>query len=293
MQSNTSEVYHTLGDLGPVSPTTQSIATISQCKHTHVETNEAAGSTSAAQPEGDELSKFNIDDNDFNAHQDHDEHSKDYPQQNGGYMCPKGSLITKGYGHTQLHDWRCHSKQLTAIPPHLKVQFWLQSNYDAWLNSATVLCIKQGTAPYLEEEDGTCVTNATLKSIHHRCCAAWAKLVVKKLALPTWTRLCASGQTLMQSVMEMEFPKHHLDQDGSWKNPDKTAAKHKAMGDNNNNSMHSDTKPNQAPVFKSKGKKHECIDDSLDSELTDKCQKVSSPINISNLDPWQQFWQSE
>ncbi|KAG1733310.1 hypothetical protein EDB19DRAFT_1831025 [Suillus lakei] len=214
----------------------------------------------------------------------HTPHSKDYPQQNGGYMCPKGSLITKGYGHTQLHDWRCHSKQLTAIPPHLKVQFWLQSNYDAWLNSATVLCIKQGTAPYLEEEDGTCVTNATLKSIHHRCCAAWAKLVVKKLALPTWTRLCASGQTLMQSVMEMEFPKHHLDQDGSWKNPDKTAAKHKAMGDNNNNSMHSDTKPNQAPVFKSKGKKHECIDDSLDSELTDKCQKVSSPINISNLD---------
>ncbi|KAG1808274.1 uncharacterized protein BJ212DRAFT_1485210 [Suillus subaureus] len=128
-----------------------------------------------------------------------------------------------------------------------------------------VLHIKQGTAPYLEEEDGTCITNATLKSIHCRCHAAWAELV-EKLVPPTWVRLCTSGQTLMWSIMETEFPllwldmdgwkltllcttdypnwqKCHLDQDGSWKNPDKTATKHKAMGNNNNNSMHSDAKP--------------------------------------------------
>ncbi|KIK39197.1 hypothetical protein CY34DRAFT_14547 [Suillus luteus UH-Slu-Lm8-n1] len=71
--SKTSEAHHPLGDLGPVSPTMQSIATTSQRKRAHVETNEAAGSTSAAQPEGDELGEFNIDNNDYNAHQDQDE----------------------------------------------------------------------------------------------------------------------------------------------------------------------------------------------------------------------------
>ncbi|KAG2741859.1 hypothetical protein P692DRAFT_20879759 [Suillus brevipes Sb2] len=146
----------------------------------------------------------------------------------------------------------------------LPVQFWLRSNYDTWLDSAIVSCIKRGTAPYLEEEDGTCITNVTLKSIRHRCHAAWAELVVKKLVLPTWARLCASGQTMMQSVMETEFPvfrldmdgwkltllcttdypnwrKCHLDQDGSWKNPDKTAAKHKAMGDDNEQFLRAQT----------------------------------------------------
>lgn len=203
---------------------------------------------------------------------------------------------------------------------HPKVQFWLQSDYNTWLNSATVSHIKRGTAPYLEEEDGTCITNVTLKSICRRCRTAWADLVVKKLAPPTWARLCASGQTMMWSIMETEFPvlwldmdgwkltllcttdypnwwKCHLDQDGSWKNPDKTAAKHEAMGDDDDDSMHSDAKPNRAPVFKSKGKKCERMDDSLDLELADKRQKgtyyyhrythltpciVSSPINISN-----------
>ncbi|KAG2755105.1 hypothetical protein P692DRAFT_20815725 [Suillus brevipes Sb2] len=187
---------------------------------------------------------------------------------------------------------------------HPKVQFWLRSDYDTWLDSATVSRIKRGTAPYLEEEDGTCITNATLKSIRRRCRAAWAELVVKKLAPPTWARLCASGQTMMRSIMEMEFPvfrldtdgwkltllcttdypnwrKRHLDRDGRWKNPDKTAAKHEAMGDDDDDSMHSlaDTKPipSRATV-KSNGKKRECtMDDSLDSEPADnlKRQKVS------------------
>ncbi|KAG1808275.1 uncharacterized protein BJ212DRAFT_1485211 [Suillus subaureus] len=59
------------------------------------------------------------------------------------------------------------------------------------------------------------------------------------------------------------------------------------------------TKPNRAPVFKSKGKKCEHMDDSLDLELADKHHKgmyyyhhythltlciVSSPINISDSD---------
>ncbi|KAG0692740.1 hypothetical protein DFH29DRAFT_882114, partial [Suillus ampliporus] len=182
----------------------------------------------------------------------------------------------------------------------------------------TVSCTKRGTTPYLEEEDGTHITNATLKSIRCRCRAAWAELVVKKLAPPTWARLCASGQTLMQNVMEKEFPlfwldadgwkltllcttdypnwwKCHLDQDGSWKNPDKTAAKHEAMGDDDGDGMHSDTKPIRAPVFKSNGEKRERTDDSVALELTDKRQKVSlapslpehdpgSPVNISDSD---------
>jgi hypothetical protein len=154
--------------------------------------------------------------------------------------------------------------------------------------------MKRGTAPYLGEEDGAHVTNATLKSIRRRCRAAWAELVVKKLAPPTWARLCASGQTLMQHVMEKEFPlfrfdadgwkltllcttdypnwrKRHLDHDGNWKNPDKNAAKREAMGDEgDDDDMQSDTKS----IVK-KGKKRERTDDSESEviEVSDKRQK--------------------
>ncbi|KAG2741863.1 hypothetical protein P692DRAFT_20879763 [Suillus brevipes Sb2] len=103
MQSEKSEV-HPLGDPGPVSPTMQSIATTGdrrraahrelvkqgtldeenartgRHKHARVETNEAAGSTNAAQPQGDELGKFNIDNDDYNAHQDQDESEPPVPQ---------------------------------------------------------------------------------------------------------------------------------------------------------------------------------------------------------------------
>jgi hypothetical protein len=177
---------------------------------------------------------------------------------------------------------------------HPKVHFWRRSDYDTWLDSATVARMKRGTAPYLEEEDGTHVTNATLKSIRRRCRAAWAELVVKKLAPPTWARLCASGQTLMQHVMEKEFPlfrfdadgwkltllcttdypnwrKRHLDHDGNWKNPDKNAAKREAMGDEgDDDDMQSDSKS----IVK-KGKKRERTDDSESEviEVSDKRQK--------------------
>lgn len=52
-----------------------------------------------------------------------------------------------------------------------------------------------------------------------------------------WVLLCTTDYP--------NWRKLHLDQDGSWKNPDKTAAKREVMGDDDNNNMHSlaDTKP--------------------------------------------------
>ncbi|KAG1759428.1 hypothetical protein EDD22DRAFT_849240 [Suillus occidentalis] len=101
--NNTSKVHHTLGVSGPVGPTMQSMATVSdrcraahhklvkqgalhednrtgQHKRTHVEKNEAAGSTSATWPEGDELGENNINDDDFNGHQDCDKPKLPMPQ---------------------------------------------------------------------------------------------------------------------------------------------------------------------------------------------------------------------
>jgi hypothetical protein len=94
--------------------------------------------------------------------------------------------------------------------------------------------------------------------------------------------------TLLCTTDYPNWRKRHLDRDGSWKNPDKTAAKHEAMGDDDDDSMHSlaDTKPipSRATV-KSNGKKRECtMDDSLDSEPADKRQKgmYSSTLLVSN-----------
>ncbi|KAG1882595.1 hypothetical protein F4604DRAFT_1986122 [Suillus subluteus] len=257
------------------------------------------------------------------------QHSKDYPQHNHGWMyahkgqsfhaliqvlkLPKDTdPLEFSIGDIIASD--SHQSRPNRAS-HPKIRFWRRSDYDAWLDSALVSRIKRGTAPYLEEEDGNHITNATLKSIRRTCRTAWAELVVKKLAPPTWARLCASGQSLMQSVMEKEFPlfrfdadgwkltllcttdypnwrKRHLNQDGTWKNPDKTAAKREAM-DEDDDDMHPDTKPVVHNVKKSKGKKREhSMDDSNASELTNKRQKVSvtplpehhlgSPINISD-----------
>ncbi|KAG1722609.1 hypothetical protein EDB19DRAFT_1834930 [Suillus lakei] len=69
---------------------------------------------------------------------------------------------------------------------------------------------------YPKDENGCPISLATLKSIHCGCRGVWAKLVVKKLAPPTWARLCAMGRKLVHTFMEKEFPLFRLDADG-WK----------------------------------------------------------------------------
>ncbi|KIK36513.1 hypothetical protein CY34DRAFT_26311 [Suillus luteus UH-Slu-Lm8-n1] len=99
-----------------------------------------------------------------------------------------------------------------------KVRFWLRCDYDRWLDDPVAQRThgNRGTAPYLEDENGCPISPATLKSICRGCRGVWAELVVKKLAPPTWARLCATGRKLVHTFMEKEFPLFRLDADG-WK----------------------------------------------------------------------------
>ncbi|KAG2341723.1 hypothetical protein BDR05DRAFT_1001562 [Suillus weaverae] len=55
-----------------------------------------------------------------------------------------------------------------------------------------------------------------LKSIHKALHAAWAELVVQKLAPPTWSRICATGKKLVFNIMAKQFPLFLFDHCG-WK----------------------------------------------------------------------------
>ncbi|KAG1797245.1 hypothetical protein EV424DRAFT_1546678 [Suillus variegatus] len=187
---------------------------------------------------------------------------------------------------------------------HPKVRFWLRSDYDRWLDNPMAQRTNgnRGTAPYLEDENGSPISSATLKSIRRGCRGVWAELVVKKLAPPTWARLCATGQKLVRTFMEKEFPifrldmdgwklsllcttdypnwrKTHIDNDSNWKNADKKVVKCEVIGGDDNmdgNMNDSEAKP---LISMSKGKKR--ARDAEDTKATHKRLKDSGNLDIA------------
>ncbi|KAG2366402.1 hypothetical protein BDR07DRAFT_1606947 [Suillus spraguei] len=90
------------------------------------------------------------------------------------------------------------------------------SDYDKYIENAESGTGTRGKAPWLELEDGRPVTIEQLKAIRKVLRAAWAELVVQKLAPPTWSRICATGKKLVFDIMVKQFPLFLFDHCG-WK----------------------------------------------------------------------------
>ncbi|KAG1752264.1 hypothetical protein EDD22DRAFT_957630 [Suillus occidentalis] len=181
-----------------------------------------------------------------------------------------------------------------------KVRFWLCCDYDRWLDDPVAQRThgNQGTAPYLEDENGCPISLATLKSMHRGCRGVWAELVVKKLAPPTWARLCAMGQKLVHTFMEKEFQlfrldadgwklsllcttdypnwrKSHIDNESNWKMDNKKVIKCEVTGSHNDVDGNIDNLEAK-PLIISKGKKH--ARDTDDTKATHKRVKESGSL---------------
>ncbi|KAG2029388.1 hypothetical protein BDR03DRAFT_987793 [Suillus americanus] len=97
-----------------------------------------------------------------------------------------------------------HNKAHPLKDSHPKICFWSRADYDKYIENAESGTGTRGKAPWLELEDGRPVTIEQLKAICKVLHAAWAELVVQKLAPPTWSRICATGKKLVFDIMKLE-----------------------------------------------------------------------------------------
>ncbi|KAG1719623.1 uncharacterized protein EDB91DRAFT_1089239 [Suillus paluster] len=109
-----------------------------------------------------------------------------------------------------------HDKVRPSQDSHPKICFWSRVDYDKYIENAESGTGTRGKAPWLELEDGKSVMVEQLKSICKALRAAWAELVVQKLAPPTWSRICATGKKLVFDIMVKQFPLFLFDHCG-WK----------------------------------------------------------------------------
>jgi hypothetical protein len=109
-----------------------------------------------------------------------------------------------------------HNKVRPSKDSHPKIRFWSRADYDKYIENAESGTGTRGKAPWLELEDGRPVTIEQLKAIRKVLRAAWAELVVQKLAPPTWSRICATGKKLVFDIVVKQFPLFLFDHCG-WK----------------------------------------------------------------------------
>ncbi|KAI5991951.1 hypothetical protein EDD15DRAFT_2368719 [Pisolithus albus] len=94
------------------------------------------------------------------------------------------------------------------------LRFRVRSDYDSFAILPEAQSMDRGKAPWLEQENGNPVTPDQLKAIRASLRRAWAELVERKLAPPTWTKISASGKALVYKIMTKEYPLLGLDEDG-------------------------------------------------------------------------------
>ncbi|KAG2031068.1 hypothetical protein BDR03DRAFT_986658 [Suillus americanus] len=120
-----------------------------------------------------------------------------------------------------------HNKARPLKDSHPKICFWSRADYNKYIENAESGTGTWGKAPWLELKDGRPVTIKQLKAICKVLRAAWAELVVQKLAPPTWSRICATGKKLVFDIM-----KNNLGTDRNWKDiPGKLSAKEEHIDD--------------------------------------------------------------
>lgn len=96
------------------------------------------------------------------------------------------------------------------------IQFWTWTDFDKFAENPEHGGRNRGKAPWLELEDGRPVTTDILKAIRKAICEAWAELVNRGIAPPTYSRICATGKKLVYDLVVKQFPLLLLDNNG-WK----------------------------------------------------------------------------
>ncbi|KAI6155005.1 hypothetical protein BKA82DRAFT_22332 [Pisolithus tinctorius] len=102
----------------------------------------------------------------------------------------------------------------TLKEKHPAVRFWTKVDYDAFTLSPESQGLDRGKAPWLELENGDPLTSQQLSAVRTTLRSAWAELVQRKLALPTWTKVSTSGKELIYKIMVKKHPLFALDNDG-------------------------------------------------------------------------------
>ncbi|KAG0702245.1 hypothetical protein DFH29DRAFT_875287 [Suillus ampliporus] len=180
-----------------------------------------------------------------------------------------------------------HDKVRPSQDSHPKICFWSRADYDKYIENAESGTGTRGKAPWLELEDGKSVTVEQLKSIRKALRAAWAELVVQKLAPPTWSRICATGKKLVFDIMVKQFPlflfdhcgwklkllcitdypswrKNNLGNNGNWKDlPGKLSVKEEHIDDSDELDMEISESKHNGPRAKENSKR--CLSDDSES----------------------------
>lgn len=102
----------------------------------------------------------------------------------------------------------------TLKEKHPAVRFWTKVDYDAFTLSPESQGLDRGKAPWLELENGDPLTSQQLSAVRTTLRSAWAELVQRKLAPPTWTKVSTSDKELVYKIMVKKHPLFALDNDG-------------------------------------------------------------------------------
>ncbi|KAG1837571.1 hypothetical protein DFJ58DRAFT_846412 [Suillus subalutaceus] len=97
-----------------------------------------------------------------------------------------------------VHDKVLHPSRES----HPKVHFWTRTDYNKYIENAESGSGTRGKVPWLALEDGGPVTVEQLRAIRKAIHAAWAELVVQKMAPPTWLRICATSKKLVFNIVD-------------------------------------------------------------------------------------------
>ncbi|KAG1771362.1 hypothetical protein EV702DRAFT_1048990 [Suillus placidus] len=201
-----------------------------------------------------------------------------------------------------------HNKVCPSQDSHLKICFWSRADYNKYVENAKSGTGTWGKAPWLELVDGRSVTVDQFKSIRKVLRAAWAELVVQKLAPPTWSRICATGKKLVFDIVVKQFLlflfnhcgwklkllcitnypswcKNNLGNNRNWKDlPSKLSVKEKHIDDSDELDVELLESKHNGLQAKGNGKRH-LSDDSESLVCQDHLKKPKfDPVAISPTD---------
>ncbi|KAI6023089.1 hypothetical protein BKA83DRAFT_4608279 [Pisolithus microcarpus] len=91
--------------------------------------------------------------------------------------------------------------------------FRVRSDYDSFAILPEAQSMDHGKAPWLEQANGNLITADQLRAICASLRRAWAELVQHKLTPQTWTKISASGKSLVYKIMVKEHLLLGLDED--------------------------------------------------------------------------------
>ncbi|KIK79375.1 hypothetical protein PAXRUDRAFT_161429 [Paxillus rubicundulus Ve08.2h10] len=95
---------------------------------------------------------------------------------------------------------------IKAAEMYPKMQFWMQTKYNEWTNTAEAHGNHWWKLTYLEDGEGNTISDDLLKGIHKKIQGIWAKLVEKDMAPKTWGKATVSAKELVYTHIYKVFP---------------------------------------------------------------------------------------